>query len=209
MSGYGLTCKLAICNPKIYAAKFVAIHVFMNFVKKIALSLESRSLWQENNPPLSLLLNKCKPSYIISYRCLHLITLGLNCSIWSPANVINLLKVGPVSNRIGGGESHQFWLRNIYCPKKPILEASLGAHDRCNLVLILNVKVGVISYNWRELITPGASQNRYLLGRNLTGSQGVAIYIYSCTKIIPYFAHVEPMGVAYVGCSQSHIWQAY
>ena len=50
MSGYMLTYKLTMRNPKIYTLKFVTISIFL----RICFSL------QENQFPLLLLLNKCK-----------------------------------------------------------------------------------------------------------------------------------------------------
>jgi hypothetical protein len=61
MSGYELTYR-------IYTSKFLAISIFMNS-KKITLFLEFDSLHKKNNSPLLILLNICKLSYFIDYKC--------------------------------------------------------------------------------------------------------------------------------------------
>ena len=69
ISGYGLIYKPIMCNPKIFASKIVAIFLFMYFFQVIAFSLEFASLRKKNKSPLLLLLNTCKLSYFINYRC--------------------------------------------------------------------------------------------------------------------------------------------
>lgn len=44
MNNYVLTYRSTMCNPKIYASKFLAISIFMNFENIIAFSLECVSL---------------------------------------------------------------------------------------------------------------------------------------------------------------------
>ena len=68
MSGYGLTYRLTMCNPKIYALKVSTIIIFMIFLLKIiAYSLEFVSLYKGYNSPLLLLIKRCKLSYFIGY----------------------------------------------------------------------------------------------------------------------------------------------
>ena len=73
MSIYGLTYRLTMSNPKIYTSNVLAISIFMSFFfQKNSLSLEFFSLCKKKKSPLLLLLNKCKTSYFIGYRCLNL-----------------------------------------------------------------------------------------------------------------------------------------
>ena len=71
MSRYGLTYKSTTWNPKVYASKFVTISIYHDlFIKKFAFSLKFDSLRNLYNSSLLLLLNICKLSYFIGYRCL-------------------------------------------------------------------------------------------------------------------------------------------
>lgn len=55
-----------MCNPKIYASKFVTISMFMFFFKIIAFSLKSVSLYKTIGSLMLLQL-----SYFNDYRCLN------------------------------------------------------------------------------------------------------------------------------------------
>ena len=70
MSCYELTYRLTMCYPN-----FIAISICMNQKiknkNKMAFSLEFVSLRKKNNSLLLLLLNICKLSYFIGYKCLN------------------------------------------------------------------------------------------------------------------------------------------
>ena len=70
MSGYRLTYRSTMYNPKLYTLKFVAIFIFAIIQKeKFAFALESASLHKKNNSLLLLRLNIYKISYFIGHRC--------------------------------------------------------------------------------------------------------------------------------------------
>ena len=76
MSGYRLTYRAIVCYPNLYCLKICSkfyIHEKKKKKKekKSTLLLELISLWKKNNPRLLLLLNICKLSYFITYKCLN------------------------------------------------------------------------------------------------------------------------------------------
>jgi hypothetical protein len=63
-----------LCVPlNLTTSKYEAISIFIKNMKKNAFSLEYVSLHKKSNFPLLLLLNICKLSSFISYKCVILI----------------------------------------------------------------------------------------------------------------------------------------
>ena len=127
MSGYGLTYRSTLCNPKIYSLEFVAISIFMNLSKKEnSFSLQFVSLCKKNNSAVSLLLlNGCKLSYFIGYKCLNHSQMSVaklkarfRLQAYLDATIIDYMNqafsVLWSINQKEGGMYHEYTLKRIY-----------------------------------------------------------------------------------------------